>query len=119
MEDRHERLPRGATVPDLPDVDGESLRRCYRHAACAAGLPVLELVPDDVVPVIADTPVEGYDAALWDAFAELDLGIWIGTYLDLKPPPQRSLCFESIEDWGDRLRRDGRARLETLGALDD
>lgn len=54
------------------------------------------------------------DPTVWDARAEVDVGLMIGRYLAERPPPAGSAIAADLEEWGERLSRDGEARLAAL-----
>jgi hypothetical protein len=55
-------------------------------------------------------------AAVWDARAELEVGLMISHYLQRFPAPPGSRFAEDFEAWSAALTDRGRARLAELGA---
>lgn len=56
------------------------------------------------------------EPALWDARAELDVGLFIERYLCEHPPPSGAVFAPEFECWSSRLQSRGRERLAELGA---
>ncbi len=61
------------------------------------------------------TLVTGREAAVWDARAEVEVGVLILRYLQERPAPPDAGFRRDFEEWGQRLARSGRERLADLG----
>ncbi len=59
---------------------------------------------------------ETRDAAVWDARAEVDVGVLIATYIARNPAPDVALCVDSLQERGENLVAGGQRRLNDLDA---
>ena len=111
---------RGLTVANLPHDDAESLRHCCRLAARCARQPAIEGPPQrHCAPGTSRRPDEERVVAdRWDAEAEVAVGNMILDYIEDNEAPAGSAIAAELEDWGDRMERDGRRRLIDLDGGD-
>jgi hypothetical protein len=59
--------------------------------------------------------LEGQTAQVWDARAELDIGLMLRRYVAERPAPEDSRLVDDIEEWASNLAQNGRHHLGELG----